>query len=63
MKRNVFLHMNVRLNSPERAAIESLRDYEALSLSEALRLAIREAAARRGLWRAEPHPELLTQAG
>jgi hypothetical protein len=48
MNRTDILHFKVC--SPERAAAEALAKFESVKLSEVLRLALREAATKRGLW-------------
>jgi hypothetical protein len=63
MNRTDILHFKTSI--PERAAAEALAQFEQVKLSEALRLALREAAARRGLWPAvnlEQHTTPTTQA-
>ena len=40
-----------RISRMEFESLQRLCNYEVLNLSEAIRLAIREAAQRRGLWR------------
>lgn len=39
-----------RVNPSEQAILQNLCSFERLSASESIRLAIREAAQRRGLW-------------
>ncbi len=48
MSRDVFTY---RASEREFAALKRLCSFEELNASEAVRLAIREAAQRRGLWR------------
>jgi hypothetical protein len=48
VNRDGLLHF--RVGAVERRAAEALSHYEGVRLSEGLRLALREAAARRGLW-------------
>ena len=48
LKRGKYLHF--RVSEVERQALRALCDQEAIGLSESCRLALREAALRRGLW-------------
>jgi len=56
MQRTVFINVPTRrlrtsrVNADERIALEQLAELERMKLSEALRLAIREACKSRGLW-------------
>jgi hypothetical protein len=43
------------VNEAEERALKALAKFESMNYSEALRLAIREAAKKRGLW---PHNEV-----
>ncbi len=48
--RTEYLNFNFRVNPEERKAVEALCAYESVKLSEALRIALREACKARGLW-------------
>jgi len=52
--RSVYVH--TRLGAEEREALERLCAYEAMRLSETMRMALREAAKARGLWPTQPTP-------
>jgi len=48
--------VRARVTEHEREALLHVAEVEGLKLSEALRLAIREAARRREVWRGVPRP-------
>ena len=55
MQRNNFVNgpepgERSRVNAAEAAALAALCKYESINKSEAIRLALREAAKKRGLW-------------
>jgi hypothetical protein len=54
MNRKIFIgptpKNRVRVNSDEETTLRLLADYETVSLSEAFRIALREACRARGLW-------------
>ena len=55
MQRNNFVNSpepggRSRVNVAEAAALDALCKYESVNKSEAIRLALREAAKKRGLW-------------
>jgi len=57
IKRKKSLNMRFRVNDPERNALQRLAKLEAMTLSEAVRLAVRESCKARGIWPPEFTPK------
>ena len=60
MQVNKTERFQVRVNRAELVALNLVAQREALNVSEAMRLAIREAAALRNLWPPPPMPATCT---